>query len=170
MAAQTHSRIGVMINNAGVMPSSPLERLRTDEWNQMIDVTVASTLGEPDAGLASYRDMVERVRAFCDKSDTPMICDADTGYGGLLNVAHTVRGYEAAGAAGIQLEDQEFPKKCGHNTPGRRVIVMDDMVHKIQVAVESRYNEDTLIIARTDARTALGLDEALRRGLRRGWC
>lgn len=85
-------------------------------------------------------------------------------------MAHTVRGYEAAGAAGIQLEDQEFPKKCGHNTPGRRVIVMDDMVHKIQVAVESRYNEDTLIIARTDARTALGLDEALRRGLRRGWC
>jgi NADP-dependent 3-hydroxy acid dehydrogenase YdfG len=79
MAAQTHSRIGVMINNAGVMPSSPLERLRTDEWNQMIDVTVASTLGEPDAGLASYRDMVERVRTFCDKSDNPMICDANTG-------------------------------------------------------------------------------------------
>ncbi len=84
-------------------------------------------------------------------------------------MAHTVRGYEAAGAAGIQLEDQEFPKKCGH-TSGRRVIVMYDMVRKIQVAVESRYNEDTLIIARTDARTALGLDEALRRGLRRGWC
>lgn len=125
--------------------------------------TVASALGEPDAGLASYRDMVDRVGAFCAKSDTPMICDGDTGYGGLLNVAHTVRGYEAAGAAGIQLEDQEFPKKCGH-TQGRRVIPAADMVDKIHVAVEARQNDDTLIVARTDARTVHGLDEALRRG------
>ena len=81
-----------------------------------------------------------------------MICDGDTGYGGLLNVAHTVRGYEKAGAAGIQLEDQEFPKKCGH-TPGRRVIPVDDMVKKIRVAVEARADPDFQIIARTDART-----------------
>jgi len=123
--------------------------------------TVASHLGLPDAGLASYADMVDRVRAFCSMAKTPVICDGDTGYGGLLNVAHTVAGYEAAGAAGIQLEDQEFPKKCGH-TPGRRVIPTQDMVRKIRVAKEAR-SGDMLIVARTDARTTLGLDEALRR-------
>jgi 2-methylisocitrate lyase-like PEP mutase family enzyme len=105
--------------------------------------------------------MVDRVRAFCSMARTPVICDGDTGYGGLLNVAHTVAGYEAAGAAGIQLEDQEFPKKCGH-TPGRRVIPTQDMVRKIRVAKEAR-SGDMLIVARTDARTTLGLDEALRR-------
>ncbi|SAL46040.1 carboxyvinyl-carboxyphosphonate phosphorylmutase [Caballeronia peredens] len=124
--------------------------------------TVASYLGLPDAGLATYTDMVNRVAAFCGGTNTPMICDGDTGYGGLLNVAHTVRGYEQAGAAGIQLEDQEFPKKCGH-TPGRRVIALEDMVRKIKVAVESRSDRDFQIVARTDARTSLGLDEALRR-------
>lgn len=125
--------------------------------------TVASNLGLPDAGLATYTDMVERVRRMASMSSAPLIADGDTGYGGLLNVRHTVRGYEEAGAAAIQLEDQEFPKKCGH-TPGRRVIPMEDMVKKIQVAVEARASRDFLVIARTDARTAQGLDEALRRG------
>jgi 2-methylisocitrate lyase-like PEP mutase family enzyme len=125
--------------------------------------TVASYLGEPDAGLATYSDMVNRVTAFCRDSQTPIICDGDTGYGGLLNVAHTVKGYERAGAAAIQLEDQEFPKKCGH-TKGRRVIPCEDMVKKIQVATEARTDPNFLIVARTDARSGLGLDEALRRG------
>lgn len=124
--------------------------------------TVASHLGLPDAGLASYADMVDRVAAFCGASQTPILCDADTGYGGPLNVAHTVKGYERAGAAGIQIEDQVFPKRCGH-TVGRRVIACDEMVQKIQVAVDSRRNDDFLIVARTDARTSLGLDEALER-------
>jgi len=96
------------------------------------------------------------------QASSPLIADGDTGYGGLLNVRETVRGYEQAGAAAIQLEDQEFPKKCGH-TPGRRVIPVDEMVKKIRVAAESRTSPDFLIVARTDARTALGLDEALRR-------
>ena len=125
--------------------------------------TVASHLGLPDAGLASYADMVARVEAMAGAARSPLIADGDTGYGGLLNVRHTVRGYERAGAAGIQLEDQEFPKKCGH-TPDRRVIPAADMVRKIGVAVESRHSEDFLIIARTDARTSLGLDEAIGRG------
>lgn len=125
--------------------------------------TVASHLGLPDAGLASYTEMVSRVQTLASVMTTPLIADGDTGYGGLLNVQRTVRGYERAGAAAIQLEDQEFPKKCGH-TPGRRVIPMEDMVAKIRVAVESRDSSDFLIIARTDARTTLGLDEALRRG------
>ncbi|HYD70457.1 isocitrate lyase/PEP mutase family protein [Azospirillum sp.] len=124
--------------------------------------TVASHLGLPDAGLATYSDMVGRVRAIASGTATPLIADGDTGYGGLLNVDFTVRGYEEAGAAAIQLEDQEFPKKCGH-TPGRRVIPTADMVRKIKVACEARSSADFLIIARTDARTTLGLDEALRR-------
>jgi len=125
--------------------------------------TVASHLGLPDAGLATYTDMHNRVMAFCQSTSTPIFCDGDTGYGGLLNVAHTVEGYLRAGAAGIQLEDQEFPKKCGH-THGRRVIPAQDMVAKIRVAVDTRGDQrDFLIIARTDARTEHGLAEALRR-------
>jgi 2-methylisocitrate lyase-like PEP mutase family enzyme len=123
---------------------------------------VASYLGLPDAGLATYTDMVGRVNQICTIASTPLIADADTGYGGLLNVAHTLRGYSKAGAAAVQFEDQEFPKKCGH-TPGRRVIPTADMVKKIRVAVEARDDDDILIVARTDARTAHGLDEALRR-------
>ncbi len=124
--------------------------------------TVASSLGLPDAGLASYTELVSRVAAIAGGSATPVICDADTGFGGLLNVDRTVRGYEAAGAAAIQIEDQVFPKKCGH-TPGREVIPAEEMVKKIQVAREARASRDFLIIARTDARTTYGIDEALRR-------
>ena len=124
--------------------------------------TVASYLGLPDAGLASYTDMLNRVAQFASITETPLICDGDTGYGGLLNVMHTVRGYERAGACAIQLEDQEFPKKCGHML-GRRVVPVEDMVAKIKVAVQTREDPNFLIIARTDARTTLGLDEALRR-------
>ena len=125
--------------------------------------TVASHLGVPDAGIATYTDMVGRVGTFARGCKTPVIADADTGYGGLLNVRHTVMGYEAAGVTGIQLEDQEMPKKCGH-TPGRRVIPAEEMVLKIKVAAEARRDPNFLIVARTDARTTLGLDEAIRRG------
>jgi len=123
---------------------------------------VASYLGLPDAGLASYADMKNRVETIVGRTKTPLIADADTGFGGLLNVDLAVRGYEMAGAAAIQIEDQEFPKKCGH-TPGRRVVPLEDMVQKIRVARDARDSKDFLIIARTDARTAHGLDEALRR-------
>ncbi len=123
---------------------------------------VASHLGLPDAGLATYSDMVNRVGQIAAMTQTPLVADGDTGYGGLLNVRHTVRGYESAGAVAIQLEDQEFPKKCGHML-GRRVVPAADMAAKIRVAVESRSDPNLLIIARTDSRTTLGLDEALRR-------
>jgi 2-methylisocitrate lyase-like PEP mutase family enzyme len=123
---------------------------------------VASYLGLPDAGLATYSDMVGRVAQIAKMTETPLIADGDTGYGGLLNVQHAVQGYESAGACAIQLEDQEFPKKCGHML-GRRVIDAADMAAKVRVAVDSRTDKDFLIVARTDARTTLGLDEALRR-------
>ncbi len=125
--------------------------------------TVASHLGVPDAGLGTYTDMVGRVATFARICRTPFIADADTGYGGLLNVRHTVQGYEAAGVSGIQLEDQEMPKKCGH-TPGRRVIPAEEAALKIRVAAEARVDPNFLIVARTDARTTLGLDEAIKRG------
>jgi len=124
--------------------------------------TVASHLAVPDAGIATYTDMVGRVAVLANATSTPLIADGDTGYGGLLNVQYSVRGYETAGAVAIQLEDQEFPKKCGHML-GRRVVPMEDMVDKIKVATSSRDSSDFLIVARTDARTTLGLDEALRR-------
>jgi 2,3-dimethylmalate lyase len=122
-----------------------------------------SHLGVADAGLVTYRDMVERARTIVEGTRTPLIADADTGFGGLLNIRHTVRGYEAAGVQAIQIEDQETPKKCGH-TPNRRVIPARDMCRKIEVAVDARTRPDTLIIARTDSRTGLGLEEAIRRG------
>jgi len=122
----------------------------------------ASHLGVADAGLVTYRDMVERARTIAQGTRTPLIADADTGFGGLLNVRETVRGYEAAGVQAIQIEDQEMPKKCGH-TPNRRVVPLAEAVKRVEVAVEARRSSDFLVIARTDARTALGLDEAIRR-------
>ena len=124
---------------------------------------VGSALGLPDAGLATYTEMLDRVRCIAAAVRTPFIADADTGYGGLLNVDRIVRGYAAAGAAGIQIEDQEFPKKCGH-TEYRRVIAADEAVAKIRVAVAARPSREFLIVARTDARYSQGIDEALRRG------
>jgi len=123
----------------------------------------ASRLGIPDAGLASVTEVLGAVRCIAEATDLPFLADGDTGYGGLLNVERTVQAYAAAGASGIQLEDQEFPKKCGH-TEFRRVIPADDAVRKIRVAVESRPSRDFLIVARTDARYSEGMDDALRRG------
>jgi 2-methylisocitrate lyase-like PEP mutase family enzyme len=124
--------------------------------------TVASHLGLPDAGIATYTEMVSRAAQIARGTITPLIADADTGYGGTLNVRHTVQGYERAGVAAIQIEDQDFPKKCGH-TQGQKLVPLEDMVRKIKVALDSRMSEDFLIIARTDARKAAGKDEALRR-------
>ena len=97
----------------------------------------ASAYGLPDAGIASYTQMVDRVRTLCNTVSAGVIADADTGYGGLLNVHHTVQGYEAAGVVAIQIEDQEFPKKCGH-TPFKRVVPTIDMVEKVKVACDAR--------------------------------
>jgi len=124
----------------------------------------ASYMGLPDAGLMTFTDMETQIRKIVAATDKPVIADADTGYGGLLNVQHTVKAYENLGVSAIQIEDQEYPKKCGH-TPGRRVIPTSDMVSKIKVAVDTRTKDDFLIIARTDSRTGLGIEEALSRAV-----
>jgi 2-methylisocitrate lyase-like PEP mutase family enzyme len=123
----------------------------------------ASTFGLPDAGIATFTQMLDRVATLVRTVDASVIADADTGYGGLLNVHHTVRGYEEAGVVAIQIEDQEFPKKCGH-TPFKRCIATRDMVDKIKVACEARRNPtETLIIARTDAHQGEGFASAMGR-------
>lgn len=122
----------------------------------------ASAWGLPDAGIATYTEMLNRMSTLVRSSNSAVIADADTGYGGLLNVHHTVKGYEAAGVTCIQIEDQEFPKKCGH-TPFKRLVPVEDMVEKIKVAVDARTSEDFLIIARSDARASEGMDGMLRR-------
>ncbi len=123
----------------------------------------ASAHGLPDAGIATYTEMLGRVATLVRTVNAGVIADADTGYGGLLNVHHTVRGYEDAGVMAIQMEDQEFPKKCGH-TPFKRVVPLRDMVDKVKVARAARRSPETLIIARTDARQTDGFEGALKRG------
>ena len=125
--------------------------------------TTASAHGLPDAGIATYTQMLDRVATLVRTVNAGVIADADTGYGGLLNVHHTVRGYEEAGVIAIQIEDQEFPKKCGH-TPFKRVVPTQDMVDKVKVACAARQSPETLIIARTDARQPDGFEGALKRG------
>jgi 2-methylisocitrate lyase-like PEP mutase family enzyme len=124
----------------------------------------ASAYGLPDLGVATYSEMIDRVARVAELSRAPVIADADTGYGGLVNLHRTVKGYEQAGVSGFQLEDQVFPKKCGH-TPDRPVIPLEDMVQKIRVVLDTRTDDAFLVIARTDARTDYGLDEAIRRAV-----
>jgi 2-methylisocitrate lyase-like PEP mutase family enzyme len=123
----------------------------------------ASHLGLPDAGLMTFTEMVERVHNMAGAVSLPLLADGNTGYGGIVNVRRTVQEFEWAGASAIQLEDQEMPKKCGH-TGGKRLIDAREMVLKIEAAVESRRSDDFLIIARTDARSVLGFEEAIKRG------
>jgi carboxyvinyl-carboxyphosphonate phosphorylmutase len=122
----------------------------------------ASLLGKPDIGLASFTEMVAVARNIClAAGDTPVIADADNGYGGVLNVQRTVREYEAAGVAAVQLEDQVFPKRCGH-MEGKEIIGRDEMSAKIRAAAYAR-SSGIAIIARTDARAVTGFQDALDR-------
>jgi 2-methylisocitrate lyase-like PEP mutase family enzyme len=122
----------------------------------------ASAYGLPDAGIASVTQMTDRMATLVASSNAPVIADGDTGYGGLLNVHHTVRAYEAAGVTAIQIEDQVFPKKCGH-TPYKRIVPTEDMVEKIKVAIDARSDSNFLVIARTDAIQSEGFDSVRRR-------
>jgi carboxyvinyl-carboxyphosphonate phosphorylmutase len=122
----------------------------------------ASSLGLPDVGYATLTEMADRAQAIASAVSLPLIADADTGFGNAMNVRRTVREYERAGVAAIQIEDQVSPKRCGHMT-GRQVIPVDEMISKIKAAVDARLDPDFVIVARTDARTSMGLDNAIHR-------
>ena len=124
--------------------------------------TALTRLGKPDLGVATLNDMVSNAAAIAATVSIPLIADADTGYGGPLNVYRTVREYERAGVAALHLEDQVFPKRCGH-LDGKQVISTEEMVVKLRAAVEARSDEDLVLIARTDALAVSGLDDTLRR-------
>jgi len=127
--------------------------------------TAASVLGQPDVGLLTMSEMVSRAAALAVVvGDLPLIADADTGYGNPINVHRTIREYERAGVAGLHIEDQVWPKKCGH-MEGKQVIPQDEMVQKIHAAVDARQDADFVIIARTDANAVHGLEVAIQRGL-----
>jgi 2-methylisocitrate lyase-like PEP mutase family enzyme len=126
---------------------------------------VASAYGLPDIGLATLSEMAERARILAGLLTIPLIADADTGYGSPINVVRTVREYERAGVAAIQLEDQAFPKRCGH-LAGKEVVAADEFELTLQAALDARRDPETVIIARTDARAPLGLGEAIDRGRR----
>ena len=122
----------------------------------------ATAIGEPDLGLLTQTEMIERARRICGSVDIPIIVDADTGYGNPLNVYRTIKELIAAGAAGCFLEDQVWPKKCGHMR-GKRVIEREEYVQKIRAASEARGSADFFIVSRTDALAPVGIDEAVAR-------
>lgn len=123
----------------------------------------AARLGVPDAGLISYGEMVDQGRSICAAVSVPVIGDGDTGYGNAVNVKRTVHGYAAAGFGGVMIEDQAWPKRCGH-TRGKRVVSRNEALARIRAAVDARAEgADIVIVARTDARATHGLDEAIDR-------
>ena len=124
--------------------------------------TSVAQLGRPDLGLASMTEMVANAAALADILEVPLIADADTGYGGVLNVRRTVRQFERAGVAAIHIEDQEMPKRCGH-LDDKKVVSTEDMVQKIRAAVDARTDDDFTIIVRTDSIAVTGWDDAMHR-------
>ena len=124
-----------------------------------------SALGAPDMGALSFGEILDRVRRICDAVSIPVIADADTGYGGPLNVIRTMREFERAGVSAVQFEDQEWPKKCGHE-PGRKVASSREMEQRIKAAADARVDSDVMIVARTDAIALEGFEAALERAER----
>ncbi len=127
-------------------------------------VTNSSIYGKPDVGFITLTEMVWHARNITSSVNVPVLADADTGYGNPLNVIRTVQEYEKAGVAGIHIEDQAFPKKCG-NMPGRHVIPREEMIAKIKAAVDARKNDDFVIVVRSDAYIDYGINEIIERGV-----
>jgi methylisocitrate lyase len=123
---------------------------------------LSSAAGVPDIGLLSVTEFVEQARSIVQATSLPLLCDADTGFGEALNVERTVHLFEAAGAAGIHLEDQQLPKRCGHLS-GKQLVEPEVMSAKIRAAVAARQDKDFIVMARTDARSVNGFDDAVRR-------
>jgi 2,3-dimethylmalate lyase len=125
--------------------------------------SVAASFGKPDMGILTMTDVVSRAASITDVVDIPLICDIDTGYGNAINVIETIRAMERAGVAGVHMEDQVAPKKCGQ-FPGRTLISVDEMAGKLRAALDARTDPDFIVIARTDAVAPMGVAEAIRRG------
>lgn len=123
------------------------------------------SLGHPDVGLLTQTEVAARIKSIADATTLPLLADGDTGYGNVVNVVRTIREFEAAGAAGVHIEDQVTPKKCGQ-LAGKQLIPADEMVQKIEAALEARRDPDFVVVARTDARAVAGLDEAIERAQR----
>jgi 2-methylisocitrate lyase-like PEP mutase family enzyme len=127
--------------------------------------TTASRLGWPDVGLLTMTEMADNAQRIVEASGLPLVADADTGYGGPLNVQRTVRSYERAGVAALHIEDQQWPKRCGH-LDGKTLIAVEDMVSHIKAACDARKDQDLVVIARTDAIAVEGFEAALERAQR----
>lgn len=154
---------------AAIFPGTPnalFARVIEDLGFEAVYVTGAGianmSLGAPDIGLVTLTELTDHVAAVCDAVEVPVLADADTGFGNPINMTRTVRALERAGAGGMQIEDQVFPKKCGHFA-GKDVVSLAEMVQKIKAAVDSRQDSDFQIVARTDARAVRGFGEALER-------
>jgi 2-methylisocitrate lyase-like PEP mutase family enzyme len=128
----------------------------------MTGAGTAATLGYPDYGLLTMSEMADNAGRLASAVDLPVIADADTGYGNELNTTRTVREYERRGVAGLHIEDQGFPKKCGH-LDNKVIVPLEEYLAKVRAAVAARQNPDFVVIARTDARAVLGFEEAIRR-------
>lgn len=175
MSQTLNGRLRERIQRAGdplLLPGAPnalTARVLEDEGFEAVYVSGAgvtnSFLGAPDVGLLTMSELEAHVHAMRDAVEVPLVVDADTGFGNAISVQRTVRSLERAGANAIQIEDQVTPKRCGH-FDGKAVISADEMVGKVRASVDARTNDDLLIIARTDARAVLGLDEACDRAQR----
>jgi 2-methylisocitrate lyase-like PEP mutase family enzyme len=168
---RTSGRLKALLasRRAAIVPGTPnalFARVIAAHGFEAVYVTGAGianmSLGAPDIGLVTLSELAEHLAAISDAVDIPVLVDADTGFGNALNVGRTVSLLERAGAAGIQIEDQVFPKKCGHFS-GKQVIACNDMIGKIKAAVDARTDQDLQMVARTDARAIEGLDAAIAR-------
>lgn len=172
LKVQRHtSRLKALLarKRAAILPGTPnalFARVIEDLGFEAVYVTGAGvanmSLGVPDIGLVTLTEIADHVAAICDAVSVPVLADADTGFGNPVNMMRTVRILERAGAAGIQIEDQVFPKKCGH-FKGKDVIPLGEMVQKVKAAADSRLDGDFQIVARTDARAVRGFEEGLER-------
>src|ERR1043166_2573391 len=165
----SHLKALLAAKRAVILPGTPnalFARVIEDLGFEGVYVTGAGianmSLGVPDIGLVTLSELVDHVAAICDGVAVPVLADADTGFGHPVRVTRTVRLLERAGAAGIQIEDQVFPKKCGHFR-GKDVVPLGDMLQKIKAAVDSRHDGDFQIVARTDVRAVRGFDEGMAR-------
>jgi 2-methylisocitrate lyase-like PEP mutase family enzyme len=169
MKPSTRLKTILAARSAAILPGTPnalFARLIAQHGFEAIYVTGAGianmSYGFPDIGLVTLAELCDHVAAIADAVESPILVDADTGFGNPLNVMRTVRLLERAGAGGIQLEDQVFPKKCGHFA-GKQVIPRAEMVQKIKAACDARHAGDLQIVARTDARAIEGIDAAIER-------